>query len=326
MIFGILALLISFIISAIAIYFSVTGWVALFSSAAFGVTLMFGAIEIGKLVAAGFLHWHWKSLPFLIKWTLTPMVLVTMLITSIGVYGFLSKGHLDQELPSTTASSQIELIDNQLRIQERSIERSEKVIVTNEAREDGLQSILDTLIDFDRINDNRNGKGALTIENEQRPERAAISTNIDNAQSKIEAAANKIGALQLQRLEYSQQINAVEAKLGPMRYIVDLLQIENDDSAVQLIIVLVMFVFDPFAVALLLAGLWSFKIRVEKPPKNVVKKRTATATKITPMSDAEFIQKVSEPVEDIDPVVEAMMDEAEVLKKNESRLRKGWLK
>lgn len=264
MFFGLIALLVSFAISAIAIYFSVTGWVALFPTAVLGVTLMFGAIEIGKLVAAGFLHWFWKDMPRMLKYTLTMMVAIAMLITSVGVYGFLSKGHLDQSLPSENAALQIELIDTRIEIENNNITRARDRITSNESRIDGLQSIIDTLVSYDRINDNSNGKGALTIEEEQQPEREVIRTNIDTASAAIDAAATNIGALQLERLGYSQQVNAVEAKLGPMRYIVDILNFNDQDAAVQLVILVVMFVFDPFAIALLLAGLWSIQFHSKK--------------------------------------------------------------
>ena len=259
MILGVLSLLVSFSISAIAIYFSVTGWVALFPSAALGVMLMFGSIEIGKLVAAGFLHWNWKELPFILRSSLLSMVVVAMLITSVGVYGFLSKGHLDQELPSGNATVQIELIDNRISIEESKIARAREPLAANQQRQDALQSIINTLIEFDRINDNNNGKGALTIESEQQEERAQIRANIDEAQTDIEESSIAIAELQTQRLELSQEVNEIKSKLGPMTYVVDLLNFQDQDAAVQLVILVVMFVFDPFAVALLLAGLWSFK-------------------------------------------------------------------
>jgi len=256
--------LVSFAISAIAIYFSVTGWVALFPTAMLGVTLMFGAIETGKLIAAAFLHWHWKDLPFMLKASLTSMVAIAMLITSVGVYGFLSKGHLDQSLPSNNAALQIELIDTRIAIENNNIDRAKSRISSNEERIDGLQSIIDTLVSFDRINDNRNGKGALTIETEQKPERDLIRANIDQAQNDIEDASISISEFQLDRLGYSQAVNAVEAKLGPMQYVMDILNFNSQDSAVQLVILVVMFVFDPFAIALLLAGLWAFKQRANR--------------------------------------------------------------
>ena len=258
-IIGILTICMALFMSGIAIYFSVTGWVALFPAATVGVTLMFGAIEGGKLIAAANLHWHWKDLPFLLKSALTSMVFVAMIITSVGVYGFLSKGHLDQSLPAGNAALQIELIDTRVEIEQNNIVRAKDRINTNNVRLDGLQSIVDALIDFDRINDNRNGKGALTIEGEQQPEREIIRANIDAAQDSIEASSIKIGDLELSRLGFNEEVNAVEAKLGPMQYVADILNFNSQDAAVQLVILVVMFVFDPFAIALLLAGLWSMK-------------------------------------------------------------------
>ena len=342
---GWLALLVSFGISAIAIYFSVTGWVALFPTAIIGVTLMFGSIEVGKLVAAGFLHWHWQELPFLLKSSLSMMVVVAMLITSVGVYGFLSKGHLDQSLPADGAVLQLELLDTRVGIEKSNIERANERIISNNERLDGLQSIVDTLIDFDRINDNRNGKGALTIEAEQQPERGVIRANIDAAQDSIEASAIRIGELEVSRLEFNQQVNAVEAKLGPMQYVADILNFTSQDAAVQLVILVVMLVFDPFAVALLLAGLWAIKHRndgkiIAPKKKSVTELKEASKEEIEiPKPKIELnmadILKEIKTVAELDNIEATLKQDDSVLaeslrtsfdeKRNELKASQGWI-
>lgn len=243
MILGFLALLISFCISTIAIYFSVTGWMSLFAAEALGVMLMFGAIEIGKLIASGFLHWHWISMPKLHKWLLTFMVVVTMILTSIGIFGFLSKGHLEQETPSNLAQIKIERLDDRIKMEENKI-------LSSQNRISQLDDIVNKLIEYDKIS---GPKGAKAVRKSQIEERQLMQSQIDDSNSRIDQ-------LNDQKYETQLVISSTEAKLGPIKYIVDLFGLDNQkDLAVQLIILTSIFVFDPFAIALLLAGLWSMK-------------------------------------------------------------------
>lgn len=239
MVLGFLALLISFAISSIAIYFSVTGFGALFAAAAIPAMLMFGSIEIGKLVAVAFLHWHWKEMGRKLKYLLTSMVLVAMVITSVGIYGFLAKGHLDQEIPANTALLKIERIDQRIFKEEENINRLE-------TRLQQLDAAIKVYFDREYVT-----KG-LKVRKQQQEERELIDTG-------VKESYNSIDILEEEKLGFKEQIGSVQAKLGPIKYITQILNVENKDMAVQIIIIMAMFTFDPFAIALLLAAIWKFK-------------------------------------------------------------------
>ncbi len=239
MFLGFLALITSFCISAIAIYFSVTGWGALFAAAAVPAMLMFGSIEIGKLVAAAFLHWHWKDMGPRLKYLITSMVLVAMFITSIGIYGFLAKGHLDQEIPADSAVLKIE------RIEERIFKEDENIGRLSDRLEQ-LDEIIQVYIDREYVT------RGLKARKEQKEERELIDNGIKDSY-------NVIDKLEEQRLTHNEKIGSIQAKLGPIKYITQILNVENKDAAVQIVIVMAMFTFDPFAIALLLAAMWGFK-------------------------------------------------------------------
>ncbi len=94
MLFGILTMFIALCISAVAIYYSVAGLVAIFAAAAIPIIIMGSVLEIGKLVTAVWLHWYWRKAAWWLKTYLSIAVLVLMFITSMGIFGFLSKAHI----------------------------------------------------------------------------------------------------------------------------------------------------------------------------------------------------------------------------------------
>ena len=96
MLFGILTLLVALTISGVAIYYSVAGLVAIFAAASIPIIIMGGALEIGKLVAAVWLHRYWDRAKWWLRIYLSVAVLVLMFITSMGIFGFLSKAHIEQ--------------------------------------------------------------------------------------------------------------------------------------------------------------------------------------------------------------------------------------
>lgn len=239
MFLGFLALITSFCISAIAIFFSVTGWAALFAAAAIPVMLMFGSIEIGKLVAVAFLHWHWNDMGLRLKYLITSMILVAMLITSVGIYGFLAKGHLDQEIPVDSAILKIERIDKRIVTEEAVIRRLEN-------RLNQLDASIQVYIDREYVT------RGLKARNAQKEERELIDNGIN-------FSYNRIDKYEEAKLVLNEKIGSIQAKLGPIKYVTQILNVENKDMAVQIVIIMSMFTFDPFAIALLLAAMWSFK-------------------------------------------------------------------
>ena len=114
MLFGLLTFLIAITISSVAIYYSVAGLVAIFAAAAVPIIIMGTALEIGKLVAAVWLHRYWTRATWWLKTYLSIAVVVLMLITSMGIFGFLSKAHVEQNLASDTVTSRIEILEGKI--------------------------------------------------------------------------------------------------------------------------------------------------------------------------------------------------------------------
>ena len=242
MFLGIITLLTSLLIAAVAGWFSIAGLMAIFSASAIPIAIMAGSLEIGKLVTTSWLYRNWEKTGLLLKTYLTVAVVVLMFITSMGIFGYLSKAHIEQTAGAGDNTLQIELLDNQ-------INRSQRIITDNETVLGQLDQAVQVLTDYDRI---RGDDGAIAVRQSQSEERSLLNEN-------IEEAANKLFELQQEKTVLSSAQLAIEAEVGPLRYIAELIYGEEEakshfDEAVRWIIIILIFVFDPLAVGMLLAA------------------------------------------------------------------------
>ena len=116
-----LAFICALAISSVAIYYSVIGLAAIFAAAKVPIYIMGGVLEVAKLVTASWLYQNWKNIPFLLKAYLTTAVGVLMIITSLGIFGFLSKAHIEQATPAAETVAKIDRINEQIIRQETTI-------------------------------------------------------------------------------------------------------------------------------------------------------------------------------------------------------------
>ena len=247
MLLAILTLLSAISISVIAAGYSIIGLATLFAGAKVAIIAMGSALEVGKLVAASWLYRNWNSnlLPRLIKWYLTIAIIVLVFITSMGIFGFLSKAHLDQVRPSQDNSVQIVLIDKQINQQEIIIARSEKTLNL-------LDKALEVYIDKEYVT------RGLKERKKQKEERDFLNDEIRIAMDVIAKLTLDKSSIELEQLK-------IEADVGPLKYVAELIYgdeaKDHFDEAVRIIIIVLIFVFDPFAVLMLVAANISFKQR-----------------------------------------------------------------
>lgn len=243
MIFGYITLLIAFILSAVAAYYSVLGLTAIFAAAALPVIIMGGALETGKVISAMWLHKNWQRSPWLYKAYLVPSVLFLMLLTSMGTFGFLSKAHLDQAVPSGDVQAQITLIDERIANQKETIETAKKTIRQ-------LSESVDQTVS--RTTDANGIDRAAQLRKGQAKERNQL-------QNEIQTAQTAIVKLQEQRAPIAASVRKIEAEVGPIKYIAALIYGNSVDAdilekSVRWVIILIVAVFDPLAIVLILAG------------------------------------------------------------------------
>ena len=247
MFLAIITLLSAISISVIAAGYSIIGLATLFAGAKVAIIAMGSVLEVGKLIAASWLYRNWNSnlLPRSIKWYLTSSVIVLVFVTSMGIFGFLSKAHLDQVRPSGNNAVQVALIDKQIDQQQIIIDRNESVL-------DQLDRVMEVYIENERVS-----KG-LSERKKQKKERELLN-------NEIKIAMNTIAELSVQKSNLEIEQLKIEADVGPLKYVAELIYGEQAqdhfDKAVRIIIIVLIFVFDPLAVLLLIAANISFKQR-----------------------------------------------------------------
>ena len=266
MFFGILTLIVGLAISGVAAWYSIVGLMAIFAAAKIPIAIMGAVLEVGKLLTASWLYQFWDKTNTLLKSYFTIAVVVLMFITSMGIFGFLSKAHMDQTLTVGDNSLLIERID-------RKIDREKVKITDAETVVAQLDKTVQVLIDYDRI---RGESGAIAVRESQNEERATLSNIIDQAYSKIDT-------LSVEKLELDKEQLELEAEVGPIKYIAAFIYGDELDKtllerAVRWIIITIIFVFDPLAVLLIVAANMTLKEAMNKPKKVKITK-AADATK-----------------------------------------------
>lgn len=262
---GWLLLLTGLTISAVAIYYSVIGLAAIFAAAVIPIIVMGTTLEVAKLVCASWLKANWERVPLLMKAYMTVAVIVLMLITSMGIFGFLSKAHLDQTLVGGDVQSQLSLIDEKINIERENITNARSVIQQMDAAVTGVIATGDQEIKSrdGTVRIQSAAERSLQIRRSQAKDRQALTQQIEQAQERIVL-------LQEQSAPVRAEMRKVEAEVGPIKYIAKLIYGDDPgtnllEKAVTWVIIVIVIVFDPLAIIMLLAAQMTFQWhRLEK--------------------------------------------------------------
>jgi hypothetical protein len=271
-------------VSIIGAAYSIMGLAALFAGAYWAVVTMGITLEIAKLVTVSWLYrnWNLQLLPNSIRMYLTSAVLMLMFITSVGIFGFLSKAHLDQATPNTGNRLLVKNVERQIDSEKKSIDGAQKII-------DQLDKALDKVIDKDA------DKG-LVERQKQQNERNRANNLIANSSKKITELSN-------QKLKLDKDQLSIDKDIGPFKYVAELIYGDsmdgNLDRAVRMVIVCLILVFDPLAVLMLIA--FNVSIREKELINGIVKKpiiikepikETDLESKIRSHAIKDFIEKI----------------------------------
>ena len=250
MMLTVLVFLSGFLLSATAAYYSVVGLIAIFPGAVVAIVAMGATLEIAKLVTASWLYRNWKVAPVALKSYMTAAVLLLMFITSMGIFGFLSKSHLDHALVSTSdVQFQVQTADDIIASREKNISLIERQI-------NNIDQSLSTYINSGEVTKGLQQKRKLDGERKQLE---AQRQEVEEELLLVKAKRNKL----------TVEIKKQEADVGPLKYIAELIYGNNAkdhfDSTVRIVIILLILVFDPLAVILLIAG--NVSLIAKEPPK-----------------------------------------------------------
>lgn len=246
--FATLTLLVALTLSAIAAWYSIQGLVAIFAAAVVPIMIMGGSLEIAKVVTTVWLHRYWNRASWKLKFYLIPAVIALAFLTSMGIFGFLSKSHSDQSLVSGDVQAKLAIYDEKINSSKENIEAARKALQQMDAAVDQVMG---------RSTDVQGAQQSVNIRRSQADARAKLQAEIDAEQTKITKLTEEVAPIRA-------EVRKVEAEVGPIKYIAALIYGDNPDTnllerAVRWMIILIVFVFDPLALVLVLAAQSSYK-------------------------------------------------------------------
>lgn len=284
MIFAIMILLTALLLSSVAAVYSVTGLIAIFPGSVWAIIIMGGTLEVSKIAATVWLHKYWHRATIQFKLYLVPAIAVLMIITSMGIFGYLSASHLSQSASVGDITSQVQIFDEKIATERTNIDANKKALTQMDSQVDQL---------LGRTTDDKGASKAAQLRKSQSKERKSLQDDIAKSQKNIVA-------IQAERTPIASQARKATADVGPVLYIAALIYGDNPDAnllerAVRWVIILLVFVFDPLAIVLILAADQTFIWDKEDKQKKKEDDEPAYEADDGPLTDEqmEAIRKVA---------------------------------
>lgn len=237
-----LLLLCAIALSTISIIVAIKGMMAIFPTSEIIIPTMIGILEVTKLVLAVWVHSNWSSISFMIKGYMSMALVVLMLMTSLSIFGFLSKTHLDQNVPAGDVVAKLSMIDDRIQIETDVVTYNRKLLSQMDNSVEQLVS---------RSEDTKSIDKSIKVRKSQTKERTLLQTTILESQKKITV-------LNEERSPIAASVRKIDAEVGPLKYIAaliygDSLDVSLLEKAVRIVILMIVFVFDPLAVLILIS-------------------------------------------------------------------------
>ena len=237
-----LALLVAVGLSSVAAYFSILGLTSIFAASFWPVVVMGSMLEAAKVVATSWTYRNWQTAPALIRYYLVLSIIVLMVITSMGTFGYLSKAHIEQTASVSGVAAQLAIYDERIKSVNENIDANRTLLKQFDEAVNQVMS---------RSTDSKGAERSLQIRKAQQKDRSRLMEEISTLQKEI-------GRLNTEKSPLVSQIKNVEKEVGPIKYIAELFVDRADDSflekTVRWVIILIVTVFDPLAVLLLIAA------------------------------------------------------------------------
>ena len=241
------------LLSTVAAYFSIAGLMSIFAAATIPIAIMGGTLELAKIVTASWVYRNWNTSPVLFRYYLISSTVILSLITSLGIFGYLSKAHNDQNLVSGDVQSRIAIYDEKIKTEKENIEATRKAL---KQMDEGVDQVLG------RSTTETGAEKAVAMRKSQQKERGRLQAEILQSQKSITELNDA-------RAPIAAEVRKVEAEVGPIKYIAALLYTEQSvdvlEKAVRWVIIALVMVFDPLAILLLIAANMSLRNLHAKP-------------------------------------------------------------
>ena len=246
-------------VSTSAAFYSVTGLSKLFAGAKLEVTIMAASLEVAKLVIASLLHQYWKDLNKVLRTYLSTAVVVLVLITSMGIYGFLTAAYQDTYRKLTLKENQIEFLSQKQNFFQQDVDRYDKEL---ERISDNISTLSNAKATSIQVRDTTSSTGVRnTISTaELRLAQARIETEEQNrrdVQTRRQVAADSLQSYQLKILDVENTMDEA-GELGPLQYIANLTG-STMDKVINILLLIIVFVFDPLAISMVVAASFAFQ-------------------------------------------------------------------
>jgi len=247
-------------LSGVSAYFSVVGMASIFPGAYWPIILMFSIIEVAKVVTISWTYRNWDNAPHSLKYPFICGVIVLMMFTSMGIFGFLSKAHLEHSADVGPIVDKVSLIDEKIRIEKENIDGYRKSIKQ-------LDEAVDQIMG--RSDSERGAENSYRIRKTQSKERNELASNIESSQKHI-------NQLNEEKAPYTNELRKAESDFGPIKYVAELIYGSDDrsiiDKAVRLLIIMIVSVFDPLAVLLLIAANYSLHREITNKKEEITER------------------------------------------------------
>jgi hypothetical protein len=254
-------LFVALALSTVAAYYSIIGLTAIFAGAVIPIIIMGSILEVTKITTSVWLRKYWERCSWKLKAYLIPAVVAIAILTSMGIFGFLSKAHMEQGAPIGDIAAKVALFDEKIKTQKDTVDSARAALAQMDAQVNNVMSKGDS---------ERSVERSVQIRRQQAKERAQL-------QAEIERANAEIAKLNEERAPIASELRKVELEVGPVKYIAALIYGDNIDQnllekSVRWVIILLVLVFDPLAISLVLAANQSKEWDKEDSSKNLLDK------------------------------------------------------
>lgn len=253
-------LFVALALSTVAAWYSIIGLTAIFAGAVIPIIIMGSVLEVAKVTTTVWLRKYWKYSSWMLKIYLVPAVMALALMTSMGIFGFLSKAHMDQGIGTGDVAAKVAMFDEKIKIQRDNITANRAMLAQMDTQVNDIMSKGDSERAVER---------SVTIRKQQANERAKLLKD-------IEVSNLNIQKLNEERAPIASELRTAEAEVGPIKYIAAFIYGDNPDAnllerAVRWVIVLLVIVFDPLAILLVIGANqskeWDKRIEEEEREK-----------------------------------------------------------
>jgi hypothetical protein len=255
-------------LSGIAAYYSVIGLAQIFPGSYWPIVIMGSVLEVAKLVTVSWVYNNWKTTFSALKLYFLVAVVLLMAITSMGIFGYLSKAHIEHSSAIVPQAAKVEIYDEKIKVIQSQIERNNKNLSQYDEAVDQIMG---------RSKDERGAERANQVRKAQQKDRKRIANENARLQKEMQTLTEE-------KLPLSLEVRKAESDLGPIKYVAEVVYGTQDrdiiDKAVRLVIFIIIVVFDPLAVLLLIAANQTYKQNKESDTeKQVIKKKKNDTTK-----------------------------------------------